>query len=457
MIQFRRLAVTAALLSAPAAAVLALLVVLGQLAILPALLAGGVILLAMTVLIRPHLADVGVLEQFVRDMERDDNGPPPRLKTALADDLFLALSRLRRSWRIRTERLDHLLGFHESLLDSLPAPLLLLNGHRRIVFANRKARSLLGDRLEGRDLATALRIPALSDAADKVLASGTGCEVEFAATGYDREFRALIEPLNREGEGGARLTLALHDITAWRRMERMRTDFVTNASHELRTPLSAILGFIETLQGPARDDEAARERFLSIMFDQASRMSRLLSDLLNLSRIESAEYTPLSERCAVAPIIRRVATGLEVTAQKRSMSIRLELDDSLPDILGKEDELAQILQNLLDNALKYSREDSVVTVRARKTPPPAALAARCQEALAISVEDQGEGIAPEHLPRLTERFFRIDTARSRRMGGTGLGLAIVKHLVNRHRGLLVIDSEPGKGSCFTVFLPPANP
>ena len=225
----------------------------------------------------------------------------------------------------------------------------------------------------------------------------------------------------------------------------------------MRTPLSAILGFIETLQGPAKDDEAARERFLSIMFEQASRMSRLLSDLLNLSRIESAEYAPLSEHCAIDPIIRRVATGLEVTAQKRSMSIRLELDDSLPEILGKEDELAQILQNLLDNALKYGRENSVVTVRASMAPPPDALAARCREALCLSVEDQGDGIAPEHLPRLTERFFRVDTARSRRMGGTGLGLAIVKHLVNRHRGVLAIDSEPGKGSRFTVFLPPADP
>jgi len=218
-----------------------------------------------------------------------------------------------------------------------------------------------------------------------------------------------------------------------------------------------VLGFIETLQGPARDDAEARERFLGIMYDQASRMSRLVADLLNLSRIEMNEHTRPVQRTAVEAILKRVAAGLEPQSKQRRMPLELVINGPLPEIMGQEDELTQVFQNLLENALKYGREGTPVIVTADvsgQLPPP--LAGRVAQAIRVVVRDHGEGIEREHIPRLTERFFRVDTARSRSLGGTGLGLAIVKHVINRHRGVLTIDSTIGQGSSFTVFLPVAT-
>jgi len=250
----------------------------------------------------------------------------------------------------------------------------------------------------------------------------------------------------------------LHDITDVKRAEQMRADFVANASHELRTPLATLLGFIETLRGSARDDAEARERFLGIMFDQGSRMARLINDLLSLSRIELNEHTQPQGKLNLATLITSMAESLELQAKARRMEIRLNFAEDLPAILGQEDELTQVFQNLLDNALKYGREDTPIEITAKRaTKLPASLVQKLEfGAVAVSVRDHSEGIPREHLPRLTERFFRVDTARSRKMGGTGLGLAIVKHVVNRHRGALHIDSTPGEGSTFTVFLPAAR-
>jgi two-component system, OmpR family, phosphate regulon sensor histidine kinase PhoR len=230
----------------------------------------------------------------------------------------------------------------------------------------------------------------------------------------------------------------------------MRADFIANASHELRTPLTTLTGFIETLRGPAREDAEARERFLAIMQQQAARMTRLVEDLLALSRIELNEHLMPQGRVALGPLLRHLGDTLELRAGERGMRILLDVPPDLPEVLGDRDELAQLFQNLLDNAIKYGRAKSEITVAATETrrahdvgPSPF---------IAIAVRDHGEGIAREHLPRLTERFYRIDTARSREMGGTGLGLAIVKHILNRHRGFLEIDSTLGTGSVFTVYL-----
>jgi two-component system phosphate regulon sensor histidine kinase PhoR len=260
--------------------------------------------------------------------------------------------------------------------------------------------------------------------------------------------------------GVAAAVLTLHDITGAKRTEQMRADFVANASHELRTPLATLIGFIETLRGPARDDPAAQDRFLGIMQQQASRMARLVDDLLSLSRIEMNEHQPPTGRVALGPLLRGVADTLELRAAARDMHVVLTMPGSgeLPPVQGEADELAQVFQNLIDNAIKYGRPGTPIEVTARvadrRAGPVAAstAAAAAQPAVAVSVRDHGDGIPREHLPRLTERFYRIDTARSREMGGTGLGLAIVKHIVNRHRGHLEIESEVGRGSVFTVYL-----
>ncbi len=237
----------------------------------------------------------------------------------------------------------------------------------------------------------------------------------------------------------------------------MRADFVANASHELRTPLAALLGFIETLQGPAKDDGEARQRFLGIMHEQAGRMSRVVADLLTLSRIELSEHNRPIGRADLGAILKRVAEALEIQARNKRMRVLIDTGAELPPVNGQDDELSQIFQNLMDNAIKYGREGTDVEVKATAAAElPPSFPDRAARAIAVSVRDRGDGIAREHLPRLTERFFRVDTARSRKLGGTGLGLAIVKHSIARHRGALIIDSALGEGSTFTVYLPVAE-
>lgn len=454
----RRLLPALIALSVPSVAVFGALALSGAIEFRPALL-GGIGCIGLTMLaLRPFGADASQLVTHLRALARGEDRPAPEPRTGLAMDVLGALTQLRRYWKAKAEDAEAKVEFQETLFESLPPPLFLLSGQRRIVRANLAARKIFGRELQGRDLAAVLRNPPLLDAAELVLAGEPGREVEFALPGpAEREFRAMLEPLPHEGAEGIAAILTLHDVTALRLMERMRADFVANASHELRTPLAAVLGFIETLQGPARDDPEARERFLGIMFDQASRMSRLVADLLNLSRIELNEHTRPVQRTNVGQILERVTEGLELQAELRHMAINITCPDDLPQIMGQEDELTQVFQNLLDNALKYGREGTPVDITLAVTtdlPPP--LAGRVAQAIRVTVQDHGDGIDREHIPRLTERFFRVDTARSRRMGGTGLGLAIVKHVINRHRGALTIESELGDGSRFTVFLPVAQ-
>jgi two-component system phosphate regulon sensor histidine kinase PhoR len=230
-----------------------------------------------------------------------------------------------------------------------------------------------------------------------------------------------------------------------RRSEQMRADFVANASHELRTPLAAVSGFIETLRGPARDDEAARDQFLDIMGTEAARMRRLIDDLLSLTRIEMNEHVKPEGRIALEGVVRQAAAALKPLAAQDDMTMTVEALGPLPVVIGEHDELVQLFQNLIHNAIKYGREHGRVQVT---------LSAQNGH-VAVAIKDDGEGIAPSAIPRLTERFYRVDVKRSRERGGTGLGLAIVKHIVSRHQGRLSIESKLGEGSTFTVFLPAA--
>ena len=253
-------------------------------------------------------------------------------------------------------------------------------------------------------------------------------------------------------QDGTVAILVLHDLTSVRRAEQLRADFVANASHELRTPLSSLLGFVETLRGPAVDDKDAQRRFLAIMHEQATRMAHLVEDLLSLSRIEMEEHTPPTGTADIESVLRSVTSTLDIKARDKSMTIVVEATN-LPAVTGEGDELTQVFQNLIDNAIKYGRTGSTVRIEAKESGVARRRLGR--PAIAVAVMDQGEGISREHLPRLTERFYRVDKARSRQLGGTGLGLAIVKHIVNRHRGALEITSNEGEGSTFTVFLPAA--
>ena len=226
----------------------------------------------------------------------------------------------------------------------------------------------------------------------------------------------------------------------------MRADFVANVSHELRTPLAAITGFIDTLQGAARDDPAARERFLGIMQAQSWRMARLIDDLLSLSRIELRAHQRPDTRLDLVAIVRQVADGLQTLARDREVAIEIKAPAEPLIVLGDRDELTRLFENLIENGLKYGASGKRLDVT---------LASDGNDLQAV-VRDYGPGIASEHLPRLTERFYRVDVGESRAQGGTGLGLALVKHILNRHQGRLVIDSKAGDGAAFTVRLPMAT-
>jgi two-component system phosphate regulon sensor histidine kinase PhoR len=453
----RRLWPLVTILSVPAVAIFVVLVVAQAIAVLPALIAMVVLAAATALMLKPYIQDLDEVARFARDLQAAEEMPVPAMRTDIANDLLTALKLARREVRTQSEEMAARLKFHETLFDSLPSPILLLDRQRRIIGENAAARKVFGRQQRDRDLAALLRNPDLLDAADQVLAGEPGREVEMTLPSpANAEYRAMVEPLPRPGSGGAAAVLSLHDITALKRVEQMRADFIANASHELRTPLAAVLGFIETLRGPAQGDAEAHERFLGIMYEQATRMSRLVADLLNLSRIELHEHSRPEGMADLGAILRRVATGLELTASEKLMKISLDIDQTLPSVIGQEDELTQIFQNLLDNALKYGREGTPIEVSGRVTSDlPIGMIDKSRPAVMITVRDHGEGIAREHIPRLTERFFRVDTARSRRLGGTGLGLAIVKHVVNRHRGYLQIESELGEGTAFTVYLPVA--
>jgi two-component system phosphate regulon sensor histidine kinase PhoR len=247
------------------------------------------------------------------------------------------------------------------------------------------------------------------------------------------------------------MLMTFHDQTPLRRVEEMRADFVANASHELRTPLAALSGFIDTLQGPAKDDARARERFLGIMHTQATRMARLIDDLLSLSRVELSAHVRPDTLVDLVPIIRQVADGLEPLARERQVVVEIDLPDGPALIAGDREELLRLFENLIENALKYGASGGKVIVSLNSAP-----SGEGAPEIRVLVRDFGPGIAPEHLPRLTERFYRVDVGDSRAQGGTGLGLSLVKHILNRHRGRLLIESVPKNGATFTAAFPQAK-
>jgi two-component system phosphate regulon sensor histidine kinase PhoR len=348
------------------------------------------------------------------------------------------------------------------MLDSVPAPLFALDRNRQVVAANAAAGKLFGGTITGRNLLAFLRHPPLVDAVETCEAGRQAEPVDLPETQGRSGQRRLVARLQaiRPPLASASVMVLLEDTTAADRALTLRRDFVANVSHELKTPIAALLGFIETLMGPARDDPLARQRFLGIMRGEAERMNRLVSELLSLSRIEMNEHQPPSGRADLGNILKTVRDSLSLKAEQRQIKLAFPGLAELPTIPGDADELTQALQNLVDNAIKYSpKEGGEVRVAYQRIEDPIACRERLQgirspkAMIALSVTDQGEGIAKEHIPRLTERFYRVDAARSRELGGTGLGLAIVKHIVNRHRGSLDIESEPGVGSTFTLYLP----
>ncbi|MGO9675038.1 MAG: ATP-binding protein [Methylocella sp.] len=333
------------------------------------------------------------------------------------------------------------------LIDALPEAVIVIDASDRVVAVNAPALTLFPALRPDLLLARGLRAPDVLDAVMRARASGHA----ERATWLDRvpveRFFELHVAAMEGPSGSATMILTLRDLSEARRVERMRVDFVANASHELRTPLASLLGFVETLQGPARDDVAARVKFLGIMREQARRMTRLVDDLLSLSRIEQNLHLLPQLPVDMVSIVRHIADTLTPMAQENSVVLKVEAPASVI-VGGDRDELLRVVENLVENAIKYGASDSLCANR----QVDITLVAQERQCV-LNVSDYGPGIAPEHLPRLTERFYRVDAGQSRAKGGTGLGLAIVKHIVARHRGRLGIESQPGQGATFSVTFP----
>jgi two-component system, OmpR family, phosphate regulon sensor histidine kinase PhoR len=337
------------------------------------------------------------------------------------------------------------------VMQYLDDPLLLLDPGGRIVFANRAAEPLVGADAERKHISAVLRTPELLEAVERVLAGASAETVTFSIlVPLERHFRASVVRTAGSGDVG-RILIQIHDLTAVRRAEELRADFVANASHELRTPLAAVTGFIDTLRGHARNDGEVRDRFLEIMSVEAARMRRLIDDLLSLTRIELNEHNAPADVVDVVTLVAGAVQALAPLAQRDNITVEISPQGPLM-VVGERDELTQVFQNLVHNAIKYGRENGTVRVTFGRV---ASESRRERGQIFVAVADEGEGIPREAIPRLTERFYRVDIKRSRERGGTGLGLAIVKHIVNRHQGRLQIESTPGTGSTFTVFLPAA--
>lgn len=344
----------------------------------------------------------------------------------------------------------------QNLVACLPDPCFLLKPDGEILFQNGPARETLGEHGKGESIFSLLRAPEVRDTIGRTAETGVRSQVQyFERVPNDRLLEVHVAPLadhRNEGAGGAPpLIMILHDLTHRHRLDRMRTDFIANASHELRTPLASLIGFIDTLKGPARNDRDARKKFLGIMETQAARMSRLIDDLLSLSRIEMNVNIRPGDSVDLAGVVGHVLDALKPIAEERGVALHFEHGGDPALVLGYRDELVQVVQNLVENAIKYGQGGGRVEIGLRRVTSPTS-----PDKIRLDVRDFGPGIAPEHVPRLTERFYRVDAASSREKGGTGLGLAIVKHILNRHKGNLKIDSVPGRGSVFSVVLEAAE-
>jgi two-component system phosphate regulon sensor histidine kinase PhoR len=414
------------------------------------------------------LAVAVILSLWVRERQRAAAAPAPSAGPRPADGAAAAIAP------------------SAAVLDALADPVLVVTGDepddlvgRRLIYANAAARELFRHSRETAPLVTVVRDPKVLEIVDEALFGRIAGEASYQPGGVqDRVWRAAARPL--EGAGGRRLALlTLRDETELRRSERTRADFLANASHELRTPLASLAGFIETLRGHARDDPAARDRFLAIMQDQAARMARLIEDLMSLSRIELNEHIPPQGRADLRMTVKDVIDALGPLADDKQLRFDLVLPETPASVRPADrDQLVQVIQNLAENALKYAPCGSTVGVEVAidvtaeaaaqpRQPGAAHLSlltpdhAADQRYVLLRVRDAGPGIAREHLPRLTERFYRVEGQKAPDRPGTGLGLAIVKHIVNRHRGGLTVESLPGQGAAFTVYLPttpdPARP
>ncbi len=457
VVPFNTLLKSALVVTSPALLILGLYVGLDMLTSTQMIYAYVFIFIASALLIYPFLANLSSLTNYVKEVALDKRVQAPDLSfIGSAIELSEALKRLQASWDVKKKQMETIITEREILVDTLPDILIMINDEKKVVRTNRAARAIFGQNLAGQLLKDVIPNPYLIDAITSVIQDLKGREIEFRIEDpVVRDFLAIIERFPVPTAGGISTVITMNDITELKSVEQMRADFVANASHELRTPLASIKGFVETLLGPARDDEVAREEFLKIMLDQADRMQQLIGDLLSLSKIEMNAHSIPTEQADLGHIVRKEVEHHKRAAGVKNQRLNLQIQENLPPVKGETNELAQVVHNLVSNAIKYGHADSdvAITVKITTELPQDMNMRNLSRVVMLSVKDQGDGIPKQHLPRLMERFYRVDSARTRQVGGTGLGLAIVKGIVTRHRSAITVDSVVGEGTQFSVYLP----
>ena len=407
----------------------------------------GVVAVWAFVLAQVWLRDLGLIVSALRRTEDTPSRAEGRPALAATRHIIREAERMVRTLQQRQVEMTARIMTEQAIVQRLPDPLIVLAADRSVRRTNTAAQSIFGE-----EMAAVLRHPGLRAAIDRAIAQGEVQAAELSLpVPVSREVYATVRALRSPLADGGRIVAVLSDRTRERAVERMRADFVANASHELRTPLASLIGFIETLQGPAADDPPAQTRFLAIMAEQAQRMNRLIDDLLSLSRIELTEHQSPADRVDICGLIDRQLAAFEPQVRARRIALLVDRPAGAIKVMGDEDQLGQVMQNLLDNAVKYGRDGGTVRLVVQVAAPDGRWPAR--PGVTIAVIDDGAGIPRAHIPRLTERFYRADKSRSRQVGGTGLGLAIVKHIVIRHRGQMHIDSTEGVGTAVTIWLP----
>lgn len=333
----------------------------------------------------------------------------------------------------------------QQLAEQLPDPLIIFNHDGTILYANPAAEGAFGSLTSGGTLLMHFRAPEMQALVQSVMTDTIARSIDYSErVPVERWYRATVLLLDQTGGEDRQYLLSFRDLTEAHRLERMRSDFVANASHELRTPLASLSGFIETLRGPARNDGAARDNFLEIMQKQAERMARLIDDLLSLSRIEMKAHIAVKDQVDLTTVLNHVADSMRPLAAGLGVVIEQDIAPGPIKVLGDRDELTQVFQNLVENACKYGQSGKRIIIDLKQN----------SDGVRATVQDFGPGIPDEHIPRLTERFYRVDVETSRAQKGTGLGLAIVKHILTRHRARLIVRSRVGEGSSFTVVFGP---
>ncbi len=446
--------VTAALTIA-AAPVIALSIMLfgGFIPLMPAVITIAASLIPAAIFGLLWVRDLDVLTATVQEIETGSlaGTAAARLESTLMEPLGIEIARLSRRLASNAARTERERQADALIIARLPDPVVVLRDDLTISRQNPAAETVFGA-----DLPALLRHPALRTAFDQALARHVTTTADLAIAGpVARESRATVVSLAPPSPDGGRILVVLSDRTRERSIERSHADFVANVSHELRTPLASLIGFTETLLGPAEDDPPARKRFLKIMAEQGARMNRLIDDLLSLSRIETVEHQAPQDVVDLGTLLPRIVAGYEPKLAGSGARILVAIAADTPPVVGDADQIAQVAQNLLDNAVKYGRDQG--TVRLSLNPSPGGEPWPMRPGVVLAVKDDGLGIPKAALPRITERFYRVDKGRSRAAGGTGLGLAIVKHIVIRHRGQLAIESEEGEGTTVSVWLPVPQP